>query len=590
MFHGKHLLFLRHCFQFRRQIQRFPGLRKYHGFSPDHLDGFSVQIPRLVFPVAGHLHVPESAVACDVTQIAVFRVGGSEENTLPEMRRHPPPEGSTVLIVLPGYKGFHFIDVRLLHARQLTDLQNPVTLQLFSGGLVIHIGKGQAVGEPFHAQLRDQRALADTLVAVQDNHVVVFDAGIENPVIGRAQRLACHRPDIRIILCAKVVNQEGIHPVHTVPRWQGFKHLPDRMVTAVVRHLRDRDLIVPGGEGTIVAVHVADQLGVILIAPELCRVLPRHRACDFHAVRQLVEDDVPQKRIVFQYQLNVMQGVFQLQGAGLIYQPRFPAVVVRRIFEIRSGFPQPFLSRLQFYLVQRHGEFPHFLKGSFVIKVTEPVNPDDIKCVTELQVSWVLGMVGIDEFVFLDFHTCHGAGFDQVPALVRRCRFIHIAQKGFKRLLNRVVYPVKQADNAVLRQGILDFLPGGHSRLALPGGSRQPCRISPFRVSGQNIVRIQPRAFRFLIHKGSVCGGGRPVHQLVRQIRTLVEIVNAQHLREIPGYSGKLLRGSVPGHRDDDPNPGLFLRAAVGGVQGSRVRHVLFKPVKESNVDAVAVQ
>ena len=378
--------------------------------------------------------------------------------------------------------------------------------------------------------------------------------------------------------------------MHTVPRRQGFKHLPDRMVTAVVRHLRDRDLIVPGGEGTVVAVHVADQLRVILVAPELCRVLPWHLACDLHAVRQLVEDDIPKKRIVFQYQLNVVQGVFQFQGAGLIYQPRFPAVVVRRIFEIRSGFLQPFLSRPHFHLVQRHGELPHFLKGSLVIQIAEPMNPDDIKSVAELQVRRVLGMVGIDKLVFLDFHARHGAGFDQVPALVRRCRFIHIAQKGFERLLNRVVYPVEQADNAVLRQGILLFLSCGHSRLALPGGSRQPGGISPFRVSGQDIVRIQPRAFRFLIHKGSVCGGGRPVHQLVRQIRTLVEIVNAQHLREIPGYSGKLLRGSVPGHRDDDPDPGLFLRAAVGGVQGSRVRHVLFKPVKESNVDAVAVQ
>ena len=220
------------------------------------------------------------------------------------------------------------------------------------------------------------------------------------------------------------------------------------------------------------AVHVADQLRVILVAPELCRMLPWHLACDLHAVRQLVEDDIPQKRIILQYQLNVMQGVFQLQGAGLICQPRLPAVVVRRIFEIRSGFLQPFLSRPHFHIVQRHGELPHFLKGSLVIQIAEPVNPDDIKSVAELQVRRVLGMVRIDELVFLDLHARHGAGFDQVPALVGCRWFIHIAQKGFERFLNRIVYPVEQADHAILRQRILDFLPGGHSRLTLPGGGR----------------------------------------------------------------------------------------------------------------------
>ena len=40
---------------------------------------------------------------------------------------------------------------------------------------------------------------------------------------------------------------------------------------------------------------------------------------------------------------------------------------------IRSGFLEPFLRRPHFHLVQRHGELPHFLKGSFVVKVTEPV-------------------------------------------------------------------------------------------------------------------------------------------------------------------------------------------------------------------------
>ena len=61
------------------------------------------------------------------------------------MRRDAPSETGAVLIVLPGDKGFHLFQVRLLHTCHLSDFMNPVPLQFLCSGLVVHVGKGQAV-------------------------------------------------------------------------------------------------------------------------------------------------------------------------------------------------------------------------------------------------------------------------------------------------------------------------------------------------------------------------------------------------------------------------------------------------------------
>ena len=82
------------------------------------------------------------------------------------MGRYPSPEAGPVLVILPGNKGFHLIQVRFPHPGKLPNLHDPVALQLLRRRLVIHIRQVQAVRVPLAAKLRNQRALPDPLVPV----------------------------------------------------------------------------------------------------------------------------------------------------------------------------------------------------------------------------------------------------------------------------------------------------------------------------------------------------------------------------------------------------------------------------------------
>ena len=64
------------------------------------------------------------------------------------------------------------------------------------------------------------------------------------------------------------------------------------MVAAVIRYLGNCYVKVPLRESAIVVFYVADKLGIISIAPELCRMVSRYGSFDFHTVSQLIEDDV----------------------------------------------------------------------------------------------------------------------------------------------------------------------------------------------------------------------------------------------------------------------------------------------------------
>ena len=96
-------------------------------------------LPRLVFTAAAQFNVPIAAVSCDVSQIPVLAVGRAEEYTLARMGGHPPAETRPILVIYSGNKSLYFVEVGFLHSGKLTNFENPVALQLFGGGLVVHI-------------------------------------------------------------------------------------------------------------------------------------------------------------------------------------------------------------------------------------------------------------------------------------------------------------------------------------------------------------------------------------------------------------------------------------------------------------------
>lgn len=133
------------------------------------------------------------------------------------MRGDTSAEGGTVLVVLTGNERLYLVDVSLLHSGKLTDLQNPVSLQLFRSSLVVHIGKVQAVGIPFAAEFPDEGRFADALRSVQHKDMVELDAGVIYTLHSGTHDLAGHRPDICVVIRTEIVDQHSVDTLDAVP-------------------------------------------------------------------------------------------------------------------------------------------------------------------------------------------------------------------------------------------------------------------------------------------------------------------------------------------------------------------------------------
>lgn len=133
---------------------------------PDLLDLLVSEVPGLLFAVAGCAYRPEATVAGGVAQVAAFSVGGAEEHALTQVRRGAFTKGGTVDVVLPGEEGTQRFHFGLLQTRQLTDLQDPVALELFGGGLILGVAQVQAVGEPLASQLCNDYPCNSTIYAL----------------------------------------------------------------------------------------------------------------------------------------------------------------------------------------------------------------------------------------------------------------------------------------------------------------------------------------------------------------------------------------------------------------------------------------
>ena len=169
------------------------------------------------------------------------------------------------------------------------------------------------------------------------------------------------------------------------------------------------------------------------------------------------------------------------------------------------------------------------------------MDADDIEGITEFQICRVFRMVGIDKLFILDLHARNAVGCDEVPAAFALGRLVYAGKEGFKSTSDGKEYPVEDSDRAFFFKRILHLLLRNLIRLALTGGCGKPRRIRPFRVRRQDCIRVEPFLFHFLEDEYAVLRRGRPVHQLIRLIGAFIEKVDAQHLRQIPGYCHELL-------------------------------------------------
>ena len=294
-------------------------------------------------------------------------------------------------------------------------------------------------------------------------------------------------------------------------------------------------------------------------------MFPRNRAANLHAVRQLVEHDVLHVRIVLHDEPDIVEVVFQY--TVLIALQTFLPLVIDRFRKVFFCLTQSLVCRHDLDLILPHGKIAHGAEGCLIIQITELVDADDIEGITEFQICRVFRMVGIDKLFILDLHARNAAGSDEMPAAFALGRLVYAGKKGFKSTGDRKEYPVEDPDCAFFFKRILHLLLRDLIRLALTRGCGKPRRIRPFRVRRQDRIRVEPFLFHFFEDKYAVLRRRRPVHQLIRPIGAFIEKVNAQHLRQIPGYCHELLRGDIPQQREYQSYARIRLRTGMRGVK-----------------------
>ena len=342
------------------------------------------QVPGLLLPAAGGLDRPEAAVAGGVPQIAGLGVGGTEEHALTQMGCGPFAKGSTIDVVLPGEEGAQRFYLGFLQPGQLADLQNPVPLELLGGGLVLGVAQVQAVRKPLSGQLGDEGALTHTLGAVEHQHGVKLAARTQYPADGGAEGLSGHRPNIGGVTGTQVVHQQRVHTRNLIPLRQTFDKLPDGVIGPIIRHLGHGDIVVPGGEGAVMGVHIADELSVIGIPPELGGMLPGHFPFDLHSVQELVEHHALEVGVVFQNESQIAQGVFHMTGL-VQFQSGLP-VLVRKL---GSGLGDALTGKDRLDLIVSQSKVAHGLEGGqlarrgiqthILVQLPEFVEPNQVE-------------------------------------------------------------------------------------------------------------------------------------------------------------------------------------------------------------------
>ena len=134
--------------------------------------------------------------------------------------------------------------------------------------------------------------------------------GRSTPADGGAESLPGHRPDIGGVAGAQVVHQQRVHAGDFIPLRQALDELPDGVIGPVIRHLGHGDIVVAGGEGAVMGIYIADELGVIGIPPELGGVVPGYFPLNLHPVQELVEHHALEVGVVFQDEVRLRRVFF----------------------------------------------------------------------------------------------------------------------------------------------------------------------------------------------------------------------------------------------------------------------------------------
>ena len=280
-----------HSLQIPGQVQLFALVVQLHRFAPDEAHHLRSQLGPHISPgLHRGVHHPKAAVACGVSQ-ELGLVCGADKNALPGEVLRPSTIGGTEAVALLADVLLHALSLCLLHARQLTDLHDPDTIELLIGLFALH--GAECVGEPGASKLCDECGLTQALPTSESQHIVELTTGVVDPSHRCDQGLAGYCSGVGAILSTEVVNQNGLQPGHIVPG-ASVQIIPDRVELVCHCHHVDsiENLIFP--RQAINPFKVVAQIRIIGVSPGSVNIPPpREGVQDHDAVIHLIVTDAP---------------------------------------------------------------------------------------------------------------------------------------------------------------------------------------------------------------------------------------------------------------------------------------------------------
>ena len=158
------------------------------------------------------------------------------------MTLHSNAIGLPEFIIGSGNKGFHGLHIHLLDPSQLSQFQNPISLQLLCSRLVFHIGNGEAVRIPLLSQQGKQGGFSNSLRAVQHKDGIELDPRFIHSGDRSGKGFPGNRTDVGCIFRTQIIDQEGIQPLCSIPL-QGRKIFFDGMIEPLRRYHSQQSIL-----------------------------------------------------------------------------------------------------------------------------------------------------------------------------------------------------------------------------------------------------------------------------------------------------------------------------------------------------------
>ena len=520
--------------------------------------------------MAGYIDRPEAAVTGNITEEATITVGGANDDAGSRVAFYGGAISVAVFIVSAGDEGFYNFHIHLLDTVQLRQFQDPVALELFRSGLVLHIGDGQRVGEPILTQNCEQRGLAHALLTIEDEDGVKLDAGAVDSSDGCHQRFAGNCPDIGCIFCTQIVDQQGVQTRNTIPLKSGQVVLDGVIQSLGGGNSQQSVLELSGRPDAVGLFKIQLRTGYISIAPARLDLGPGQLSGDIQHTFELIEHDVLKIGIVAENNADVGQCIFDTAGPV-----KLQLVLPILIGELCSSLGHTFLCKHSLDPVILQSQFTHGIEGwhlanggircGLFVQIPEQVDTDNIKCVQQFSAGRVGGMMAVCEFAVIQDNTSTTVRRDVVIAAIHGRRCVNVCEEGINGVLDGIS-TAECTHNTGFGQRIGLLGDAAADSFGLTAGNRPSGSVVPVGISTQIFVGVQIRTVLGFEEKLTVSGGGRPVHQTTGFIGGVVEQINSNLLGYHTGDGSIFFFGDLPGQRNEDAQTGMFRGVLMGGI------------------------